>query len=264
MKGRFVEANAQQLLSINSEIFQTEVELERAKLMRRWVRLAYVLLPAAFGLGYVANWLAYGRIDLLPVNVVLVPFVFALVVAIVAYLGSEMMPIWQIELNLSVLRERKRLLASTLQLTLHQMQTAYKDDAEREIGILRSASARYRRIHNAFQSIIIVGSLATTAVASLSFGAIDTRWAAVALSFSVGISAGFTGYFKFRERSYYLQVTADAVEQELTAFELGIGRFRNRAPEEALSEFVTEVHRLRNEQKQREQNLDQPSDEGTE
>lgn len=255
-----MEENAQALLSINSKILETEFGLERAKIMRRWARLAYIVLPAVLASAYVANWISYGRVDLLPLNIALVPVIIFLVGVIFAHIDSGK-PIRRIELDLSVLREQKRLLASSLQLSSQQLRAAYKDDAEREIKILRSGSLRYRRVNNTFQSIIIVGSLATTAVASLSLGDIDMRWAAVVLSFTVGISAGFTGYFKFRERSYYLQVTADAVAQELTAFDLGIGRYRNRDPEEALAEFVTEVHRLRTEQKQREQNLDQPSDE---
>jgi len=67
------------------------------------------------------------------------------------------------------------------------------------------------------------------------------------------------GYFKYKERSFYLQQTADAIENEWDAFEVGVGRYKRISDEEeALAEFVDEVHRLKAEQKKREQNLEQP------
>jgi hypothetical protein len=35
----------------------------------------------------------------------------------------------------------------------------------------------------------------------------------------------FTGYYKFRERSYFHQQTADAIEREANAVPLGIGPY---------------------------------------
>ena len=34
------------------------------------------------------------------------------------------------------------------------------------------------------------------------------------MTFAVGIASGFMGYFKYKERSFYLQQTADAIESE--------------------------------------------------
>jgi hypothetical protein len=79
------------------------------------------------------------------------------------------------------------------------------------------------------------------------------------MTFIVGIASGFMGYFKYKERSFYLQQTADAIESEWEAVEVGIGRYENYAnEEERLAEFVAEVHRLKSEQKKRQQNLEQP------
>lgn len=81
------------------------------------------------------------------------------------------------------------------------------------------------------------------------------------VTFAVGIASGFMGYFKYKERSFYLQQTADSIEQEWEAVEIGVGRYKKIEDEdEALAEFVEEVHRLKSEQMKRQQNLEQPPD----
>ncbi|MFC9608037.1 hypothetical protein ACFTTN_31910 [Streptomyces niveus] len=76
----------------------------------------------------------------------------------------------------------------------------------------------------------------------------------------------FTGYYKFRERSYFLQQTADAIEEEANAVRLGIGHYseygRSQAGE-ALKLFTQRVEQHRNEQRRRQQQLDQPADQAT-
>lgn len=67
------------------------------------------------------------------------------------------------------------------------------------------------------------------------------------------------GYFKYKERSFYLQQTADAIETEWEAVEVGVGRYKDASDEPArLALFVDEVHRLKSEQKKRQQSLEQP------
>jgi hypothetical protein len=87
------------------------------------------------------------------------------------------------------------------------------------------------------------------------------KWVAVVLSISVGIEAGFTGYFKFRERSMNLRQTADAIEHEFNAAELGIRRYRGQEADELLAELDDQVEWLREEQRKREQQLEQPVEE---
>lgn len=77
-------------------------------------------------------------------------------------------------------------------------------------------------------------------------------------SFTVGLAAGFMGYFKFRERSFYLQQTADAIEAEDNAMTLGIGEYQKLAWPDALAKLVDRIEYLRNEQRRRQQQLDQP------
>ncbi|MFB6397975.1 DUF4231 domain-containing protein [Polymorphospora lycopeni] len=165
----------------------------------------------------------------------------------------------RLTLDLSLLRERKRLRAAEMTLDSHYSRSSYKDDVISEVERFRKQSRHYRRIHNGFQSAIIIGSLATTTVSGIALDSSPLQWIVVGTSFSVGIAAGFTGYFKYRERGFYLQQTADAIEQEWTAAELSIFRYKGLTENEQLAAFVEEVERLRAEQRKREQSLDQPS-----
>lgn len=74
----------------------------------------------------------------------------------------------------------------------------------------------------------------------------------------VGLAAGFTGYFKYHERSFNLQQTADAIEREYEAVELRVGRYAGKSDEEAYALFADVVERHRDEQNKRQQQLDQP------
>jgi hypothetical protein len=74
----------------------------------------------------------------------------------------------------------------------------------------------------------------------------------------VSISAGFTGYFKYRERSFNQQQTADAIAREAKAVELGIGDYAV-PEEEALKMFAQKVEDLKEEQRKKELQLEQTS-----
>lgn len=107
--------------------------------------------------------------------------------------------------------------------------------------------------------MLIVGSLAATGSSALSAELEQLRWVTFGITFFVGVSSGFMGYYKYKERSFYLQQTADAIEHEWEAFEVGVGRYKRAKDEDqALSDFVEEVHRLKSEQRKRQQNLEQP------
>jgi hypothetical protein len=97
----------------------------------------------------------------------------------------------------------------------------------------------------------------------------ELTWQSVtltAISFAITVAAMFTGYYKFRERSYFLQQTADAIEEEANAVRLGIGHYSEYGPGqegEALKKFTQRVEDHRNEQRRRQQQLDQPADQAT-
>ncbi|WP_406482363.1 SLATT domain-containing protein [Streptomyces sp. NBC_01615] len=85
----------------------------------------------------------------------------------------------------------------------------------------------------------------------------------VCLGFSVTLATAFSGYYKYRERSYFLRQTADAIQEEANALALGVGEYRefSQAQEDqALAKFTQRVETLRNEQRRREQQLDQLAD----
>lgn len=138
----------------------------------------------------------------------------------------------------------------------------YKEEIPETLARYRNGANSYRRTANFFQMIIIAGSvLATSVTSALGFGLGDAfRWIAPVISIVVAISAGVTAYFKFKERSFNLQQTADAIEQEYVAVDLGIGYYKGKQPQEALELFAERVEFLKDEQKKREQQLEQPPD----
>ncbi|MFD5341539.1 DUF4231 domain-containing protein [Streptomyces hawaiiensis] len=141
----------------------------------------------------------------------------------------------------------------------------YREEVATAIEQYQADSRKYRRIHNSLQSLIMVGSASTTTIAALDTGR-ELTWQSVTLtgvSFAITVAAMFTGYYKFRERSYFLQQTADAIEQEVNAVTLGIGsysEFGDAGEVEALQLFTQRVEDHRNEQRRRQQQLDQPAD----
>ncbi|HWZ20523.1 MAG TPA: DUF4231 domain-containing protein [Ktedonobacteraceae bacterium] len=138
----------------------------------------------------------------------------------------------------------------------------YLEDTPGIIQNFRRESNNYRVKANFYQILIIVGSvLATSASSAVGFGLNNIlRWIAPAISIMVAISAGLMAYFKFREKSFNLQQTADAIEQEYNAVELGIGYYKGKQPQEALQLFAEHVELLKDEQKKRQQQLEQPPD----
>ncbi|WP_328690700.1 DUF4231 domain-containing protein [Streptomyces phaeochromogenes] len=141
----------------------------------------------------------------------------------------------------------------------------YREEIDTAIEQYQADSRKYRRIHNSLQTLIMIGSASTTTIAALDTGK-QLTWQSVsltAISFAITVAAMFTGYYKFRERSYFLQQTADAIEEEVNAVTLGIGpysEFGDVGEVEALKLFTQRVEGHRNEQRRRQQQLDQPSD----
>ena len=139
-------------------------------------------------------------------------------------------------------------------------QQLYRADITVFVEQYQQDGEKYRKRHNRLQSLVIIGSLSTTTVAALGDSIPGFRWMTVGLSLIVGLATGFMGYFKFRERSFYLQQTADQIEYEANAMVLGVGDYRGHPRAEALALLVERVETLRNEQRRRQQQLDQPSD----
>ncbi|WP_369186542.1 DUF4231 domain-containing protein [Streptomyces sp. R08] len=166
----------------------------------------------------------------------------------------------KVEEELEDLQEEIRLIGAGVPPSLQEHRNLYREEMPAVIEEYRSESRRYRRVHNSLQSLIMVGSTAVTTLAALE--AKSWTWqtiATVSLGFCVTIATAFTGYYKYRERSYFLQQTADAIEEEANALILGIGTYADQPMEQAMGLFTQRVEALRNEQRRRQQQLDQPA-----
>ncbi|WP_406104042.1 SLATT domain-containing protein [Micromonospora globbae] len=262
------------VLLLNHEIRQTEHALDKARRRHRWSNISMVFGPVLLVVIYALAWIPWWSSDLK--KIVLIPtFVVALAFGIAAAVlkldpggpvrldrgpgESRRISEGDLELALARLRDERKLVVASIGGDLKVRRVAYKEDAYADIDQFREESKRYRRVNNIFQGFLIIGSLAATGIAGISEKMTWDRWTVLAITFLVGTSSGFMGYFKYKERSFYLQQTADAIEAEWEAVEVGVGRYK-RIPseEEQLAEFVEEVHRLKSEQKKRQQNLEQP------
>ncbi|WP_344385380.1 SLATT domain-containing protein [Streptomyces thermolineatus] len=163
-----------------------------------------------------------------------------------------------LKIELEAAEELRLLDAARLGLPVPDRQYSYKDSIPAELDSLRKDGKKYRRKHNVAQSVIILGSLSGTAVTALADTPPPLKYWAMGITFAVGAAAGFTGYYKWRERAFYLQQTADEIEHHATAFDLGIHPYDDPDESTRLAKLAKEIELLRVEQRKREQQLDQP------
>ncbi|WP_327580679.1 SLATT domain-containing protein [Nonomuraea sp. NBC_00507] len=260
----------EELLNHNGRIIEIRQELKSARTYRFIFITVWGATAALLPVVILANIFTWGRYDMTRINIACVPtvIVLAIISGILLYRNSESeLPSWEStyindrRLRLEIAVERKRLYAARTNLTPSTSRHIYREGVSQIIEQYRIGQRYYRRVHNLLQSLIIVGSLASSTVAGLAEIEGFQKWVLVGTTFAVGIASGFTGYFKFRERGFYLQQTADAIDEEKSSLELRIGRYGGeRDPENAIGEFATRVEALRSEQRKREQQLDQPTE----
>jgi hypothetical protein len=185
--------------------------------------------------------------------------------AFMAGRGQGSVTLGDLEEALDTNRDSLRFLSALYHPTVQERRSLYREDVAGVVEQHRTDSRKYRRVHNTLQNLIMIGSASTTVVAAL-----DTRnqytWqniTIVSIGFTVTVAAAFTGYYKYRERSYFLLQTADAIEEEANAFTLGVGPYSDFSEDQeqhALKLFTQRVEEHRNEQRRRQQQLDQPAD----
>jgi Protein of unknown function (DUF4231) len=127
------------------------------------------------------------------------------------------------ESELEELQEEIRLLAAELSPPLQERRNLYREEIPGVIEQYRKESRGYRNVHNWLQSLVMMGSAGVTTLAAME--ATEWTWqktSAVGLAFCVTVATAFTGYYKYRERSYFLQQTADAIEEEANALTLKV------------------------------------------
>jgi hypothetical protein len=277
------DANAQHRL-LSHQIRVAESHLRLAQRRRRWSNIALVLGPGLLVILFELHWALQGRESLseaiyIP-GLLLAAFCFIESVRLKLTPGGP--PIgpargndirkpreseWALELNLAQLRDNRKVIAADAELDIKVRRVAYRDAAYDDIRELRYESARYRRVNNVLQAILIVGSLAATGTSAVVGEFPEVRWVTLGLTFTVGMASGFMGYFKYKERSFYLQQTADAIESECEALDVGVDRYKDAKDkndeERMLALFADKVHRLKVEQQKRQQSLEQPESSGT-
>ncbi|MFD6331653.1 DUF4231 domain-containing protein [Streptomyces niveus] len=255
------------LRELRHDVRRVERDLARR---RRSTRIRYLALTVAGGAlvtGLVWTVLAWDSpSSFLSVDIICAALVLiASAVALTAAPGPGSLSLADMEDIVDSKREALRFLSSLIYPTLKERRSLYREDVAGVVEQHRADSRRYRIVHNTLQNLIMIGSTATTTVAAL-----DTRndftWqniTIVVISFTVTLAAAFTGYYKYRERSYFLLQTADAIEEEANGFALGVGPYSDFGPEQeqqALKLFTQRVEEHRNEQRRRQQQLDQPAD----
>jgi hypothetical protein len=155
-----------------------------------------------------------------------------------------------LELKIAQLRDDRKVIAAGAELEIKVRRVAYRDSAYDDIRTLREESSRYRRVNNILQAILIVGSLAATGASAIVEQYPSIRWVTLGITFTVGMASGFMVYFKYKERSFYLQQTTDAIESEWEALEAGVGRYKDTTgkdpDEKMLAIFSDKIHRLTN------------------
>ncbi|MGW4619536.1 DUF4231 domain-containing protein [Streptomyces sp. NPDC004592] len=163
-----------------------------------------------------------------------------------------------LKLDLDLLEERRILEAAQGARSSKDRQYSYRESIPQEIDRLRGETRRYRRVHNFFQWGLFSASVAISVTTAIYDPPQPGKGILIGLGAFVSFTTAVTGYFKFRERAFNLQQTADAIEQHVTAYDLAITPYNQ--PEEAanLERLAETVESLRVEQRKREQQLEQP------
>jgi hypothetical protein len=251
------------LIEMRAQLSVAEGRVHRARIAVGSIKAAAIFLTVLLSAAITITILFASTADVGVMWGVVVPLmiVTGIGIAIVASVAPNevrLVALRQHELALERLYDSQALRFSGREVPVDVRQYAFRGTMQRSILATRKSGDRYRRVNNSFQSVIIIGSLATTAVASLNTGEGALKWIAVGLSFTVGLSAGFTGYFKYRERAFYLRQTADDLEEQLNAYELGLEPYNQVTESERIGLLTARMESIRVAQQQREQQLDQP------
>lgn len=257
-------ADLDDLIDLRAEISELEHKTRRARMATGTFKFVALSAPLALASMIIVNVWLEKYLDLRVFWTVVGIYVGVSALLMIA-LGvwhdaaeKEILSPRRLELDLERLYDEQALLFSGAEIDLTVRRYAFRSSMQRSAVQTRRRGNAYRRVNNLFQSIIIVGSLATTTVASLNPDQGPLKWVAVGLSFSVGLAAGFTGFFKYRERAFYLRQTADDLEEQLNAYELGLPPYRDGDEEERVALLTARMEAIRVAQQQREQQLDQP------
>lgn len=252
-------------LSLESEWREKQLTLdqERRMLHRWWIAVGILILVLAGGItggSYLnTSWNTLALIAGIGLLVFLVLFL--------TFGRETLRDAWTHQGEIAKIKSQQKILEEVwLQgLAIQQYHEYYRQIlVPQVIEDYRRQSQVNRILHLVLQLSVIVTSLLVTGLTSgldVKLG-LHASWVAPILSFIVSLFTAIMGFFKFRERSFHMQQTADSIEQEKTAFELGIRYYKvfRDEPEVAFAEFAERVECSREEQRKRQQQLEQASD----
>ncbi|MEU6482019.1 DUF4231 domain-containing protein [Streptomyces sp. NPDC047017] len=154
--------------------------------------------------------------------------------------------------------QKRQTAAAQLPLDTTSGLRVYREASLDVIASYRAQASRNRRVHNAFQLVIITGSIVVSTLTAMNEGS-NAVLSIVTSSLSalVGISAGVTGYFKFRERGTTSQSTADDIEKNYNASGFQLGDYAEMEEIPRLILYAGTVERIKEEQRKREIQLEQ-------
>ncbi|XTZ16071.1 DUF4231 domain-containing protein [Micromonospora echinospora] len=135
----------------------------------------------------------------------------------------------------------------------------YREASQDIVAQFRARATRNLRAHNTVQAVIIIGSVTASTTTAVMAGEHPLSWFSTGLTAFISITAGLAAYFKFRERGYNLQSTADEIEKHFNATQFRLDQYSDLGDDEParLRLFAENVERLRDEQRKRELQLEQ-------
>ena len=145
---------------------------------------------------------------------------------------------------------------------LHPRQVRYRNELPKVIYQFQRQANFNRRLNYTIQVFIILFSLLVTGLTSgLSdlVGLSHIPWIAALFSFFVSFLTAIAALFRFHDRGFNLQKTADDIQLEVTAADLRIFNYEGLSDEQVLIKLAANVERLRDEQRKRQQQLEQAS-----
>ncbi|MGW1515729.1 DUF4231 domain-containing protein [Streptomyces sp. NPDC002287] len=255
---------ANSVITYRRNVATAERRIRRA-LLSRWLRLVpLVMMPLVLAVVGWGNLWPDDVPALRTFNIVTIAVMLALVaVFLVGFFlrvkdekhGAR--SVFQLRRDLEIIHDRWILNASKTR-PATERRDSYREHVPRVIDRLRRDTRLYRRIHNWFQWGVFFASVGTTATTAVWETPQPGKTILIVLGSFLAFATAVTGYFKFRERAYNLQQTADQVEQHATAFDLGIAPYADADAAVNLERFAENVEMLRMEQRKREQQLEQP------
>ncbi|MGW8888239.1 SLATT domain-containing protein [Streptomyces sp. NPDC055749] len=255
---------ANSVITYRRGVATAERRIRRA-LLSRWLRLVpLAVTPLVLAVAGWGNLWSEEVPDLRTFNIVTIAVILVLVVVfLVGFLlrvkdeKHGVRPVFLLRRELEIIHDQWILNASQARPT-REHRNSYRERIPRVVERLRRDTRFYRRIHNWFQWGVFFASVGTTATTAFWETPQPGKAILIVLGSFLAFATAVTGYFKFRERAYNLQQTADQVEQHVTAFDLGITPYSDADAAVNLERFAENVELLRVEQRKREQQLEQP------